>query len=207
MKKITENQIDNFFNTINFNYETTLCGILSKYGSDKCSDWHNYSQFYNFLFEENHKEELNIFEVGILFGSSIRAWSEYFENSKIFCGDFNSEYFINEKNIKSFYCNQDDTQSILDMWKNETLRNILFDIIIDDGKHEFSSNCNFLVHSYHKLKEGGIFIVEDLTNSTYNNFQSFIEDFKRNNQPSLIKLLKIENPKNKIDNNLLIIQK
>jgi hypothetical protein len=207
MITLNEKNLNEFFNSDNNKIETELCSLFKKYGSDKSSDWHNYSTFYNLLFKEVKNDNLNIFELGIYGGGSVRAWNDYFTNSKIYCGDVNHSYFINENNISSFFCNQDDVQSINEMWKIGELDNILFDIIIDDGKHEYSSNYNFLLNSYHKLKKSGIFIVEDLTESTFNNFKNYLPNFIENNNPSFIKLLRIENPNNRIDNNILIIQK
>ena len=207
MKQINKNEIGQFFSSGKINFKTNLCISLEKFGSDKCSDWHNYSPFYEFMFSEDRESDLRLFEVGIYGGASVRAWKDYFRNSKIYCGDVNADYFIEEDRIQSFFCDQDNPDSIKSMWENETLRDIQFDIIIDDGKHEYISNVNFLENSYHKLKKGGIFIIEDLTRSTFDGFQERIEEIKQRLFPSHIQLIAIPNEKNSIDNNILIIQK
>jgi SAM-dependent methyltransferase len=207
MKKIKNDIIDSFFSGVEINDKTDLCIILEKYGSDKCSDWHNYSLFYDFIFSQDKGKNLKIFEVGIYGGSSIRSWKEYFKNSHIYCGDINNEYFINEDRIKSYFCDQDNPESIKEMWENLDLKDIYFDIIIDDGKHEYLSNINFLENSYHKLKKGGIFIVEDLTESTFRKFEQNLEEINNRLDPFYSRLIRIENEKNTIDNNILILQK
>ena len=208
MKLINNSIIDQFFNEGKINGETDLCITLKNFHSDKCSDWHNYSTFYDFIFSEDREEDLKIFEVGIYHGSSVRSWKEYFKNSQIYCGDIHRDYFINEDRIQSFFCDQDNPESIGEMWENETLKNIDFDVIMDDGKHEYISNINFLENSYHKLKEGGFFIVEDLlTLSTLNSFKEKIEVLRETLKPRYIQLLEIPNPHNSIDNNILLIQK
>ena len=207
MKLINNSAIDSFFNEGKINGETDLCITLKKFGSDKCSDWHNYSTFYEFIFSEDREKDLKIFEVGIYGGSSVRSWKEYFKNSQIYCGDVNQDYFVNEDRIQSFFCDQDNPEAIREMWENETLKDINFDIIIDDGKHEYTSNINFLENSYHKLKKGGIFIIEDLTRFTFDRFEERIEEIKERLSPSHIQLIQIQNRKNTIDNNLLVIQK
>ena len=171
MKLINNSAIDSFFNEGKINGETDLCITLKKFGSDKCSDWHNYSTFYEFIFSENQ------------------------------------DYFVNEDRIQSFFCDQDNPEAIREMWENETLKDIDFDIIIDDGKHEYIPNINFLENSYHKLKEGGFFIVEDLTLSTLNSFREKIEELGKVLKPRYIQLLEIPNSHNSIDNNILLIQK
>ena len=145
MKLISNSVIDSFFNEEKNNRETDLCTILKKFGSDKCSDWHNYSTFYDFIFSEDREKDLKIFEVGIYAGSSVRSWKKYFKNGNVYCGDVNTNYFVNEDGIKSFYCDQDTPSSIDSLWNTDELKNIEFDIIIDDGKHEFQSNINFLI--------------------------------------------------------------
>jgi SAM-dependent methyltransferase len=207
MKQINNNTINEFFSSGKINSKTDLCISLEKFGSDKCSDWHNYSAFYEFLYSEDRESDLRLFEVGIYGGSSVRAWQEYFKNSKIYCGDVNMDYFVNEGRIQSFFCDQDNPDSIKGMWENETLRDIQFDIIIDDGKHEYIPNVNFLENSYHKLKKGGIFIIEDLTRFTFDRFEERIEELSQRLMPSHIQLIAIPNEKNTIDNNILIIQK
>jgi hypothetical protein len=207
MKLISNSVIDSFFNEGQNNGETDLCTILKKFGSDKCSDWHNYSTFYDFIFSEDREKDLKIFEVEIYGGSSVRSWKEYFKNSQIYCGDVNRNFFVNEDRIKSFFCDQDNRESILEMWENETLKDIQFDVIVDDGKHEYIPNINFLDNSYHKLKEGGIFIIEDLTRFTFDRFGEQIEALRQRLMPSYIDLISISNENNTIDNNILIIQK
>ena len=40
----------------------------------------------------------------------------------------------------------------------------MFDIIIEDGLHTFEANKCFFENSIHKVKRGGIYIIEDITN-------------------------------------------
>jgi hypothetical protein len=207
MKEIKNKIINDFFSSGKIKDKTDLCIEMERFGSDKCSEWHNYSPFYDFVFSADRNKNLKIFEVGIYGGSSVRAWKEYFKNSQIYCGDVNPDYFINEERIQSFFCDQDNPGSIREMWENEILKDLYFDLIIDDGKHEYLSNLNFLENSYHKLVKGGIFIIEDLTIPTFNSFQERLDEINRLLIPSYIELIKIQNIKNNIDNNLLIIQK
>ena len=207
MKIINSHIIESFLSSDKMKEKTDLCNILEKFGSDKSSDWHNYSPLYNFMFSENRNNNLNFFEVGIYGGASVKSWKEYFKNSKIYGGDVNRDYFINEERIKSFFCDQDNPDSIRGMWESEELKGIQFDVIIDDGKHEYISNINFLDNSYHKLKEGGIFIVEDLTRFTFDRFREQIKDLRQRLMPSYMDLISISNENNTIDNNILIIQK
>lgn len=200
-------EIINFIQSERLNKKTELCKIFEFYGSDKSSDWHNYSPLYYELFKDLRYEKLNIFELGILFGHSVKSWKDFFSNSNIYAGDIDQGLFIKEERIMSFFCNQDSEESIKSLWNNKELCDIKFDIIIDDGKHEFFSNYNFLIGSIDKLKEGGIFIIEDLTLHTMINFESIVEQLKDTYKLKFINILKIKNEKNLIDNNLLLIIK
>ncbi len=184
---------------------TDLCRIMSKYGSDKCSDWHNYTPLYYDLFKDIRNEYLNIFELGILFGYSLRAWQEFFPNARIYAGDIDTKLFVNEDRIQSFYCDQDSIVSVRQLWDNPELRETEFDIIIDDGKHEFHSNLTFFSGSIHKLKKGGFYIIEDLTHSGLYEAEQALPELKREFEEASI--LEIDSKTNKIDNNLLIIKK
>jgi hypothetical protein len=93
------------------------------------------------------------------------------------------------------------------MWKSNSLNDTEFDVIIDDGKHEFISNLNFFKESIYKLKSGGIFIVEDLTVSTYNSFEQILFNLQNEYSLDYIKLMKLPNPNNNIDNNILLVIK
>ena len=69
------------------------------------------------------------------------------------------------------------------------------------------SNINFFKESIHKLKPGGIFIVEDLTVSTYDSFDRMLSNLQNEYSLDYIKLMKLPNPNNHIDNNILLVIK
>ena len=207
--EITENEIISFLDLNRLTQRTDLCNILEKHGSDKCSNWHNYSALYDYFFKHFRDEEINFFEVGIYHGSSVKSWREYFSKAKIYTADVDKETFltISDLDVESFYCDQDNPQSIQSMWKSNSLNDTEFDVIIDDGKHEFISNLNFFKESIHKLKSGGIFIVEDLTVSTYDSFERILSNLKNEYSLDYIKLLNLPNSNNHIDNNILLVIK
>jgi hypothetical protein len=225
--EIAEDEILSFLNLDRLNQKTELCEIFLKYGcwkgllgkdekslsiceSAPAPGWHNYSPLYDYLFKHLRNEDLNIFEVGIYHGDSAKSWREYFPKSKIYVGDVNIEFFSHVENIDNlqcFHCDQDNPHSIRTMWMNDALINLEFDIIMDDGKHEFTSNLNFFRESIHKLKKGGIFIVEDLTFSTYYAFESIVNQLQNEYSLDYIKLMKLPHERNNNDNNILLVIK
>ena len=172
--------------------------MMSKYGSDK--GWgltriyltkdirapnktcHNYTFFYNSLFQNYRNEPISIFEMGVgvpscmrSFAGSLKGWQDYFKNSEIFAADIDKDYLYNEDRIKSFYVDQENAVSIQNLWSQ--LSNKTFDLMLDDGPHTFSSNYLFFTLSIHKLKNGGIYIIEDVNldfiDKLYNDINSF----------------------------------
>lgn len=178
---ITNEMLKNF----SFFEERTcaLSDIMSKYGSDK--GWgltntflknniyspnavcHNYTCFYTELFKNLRNEKIAIFEMGVgvpscmaSWAGSLLGWQEYFPNSEIFSADIDKDYLYNKDKIRSFYVDQENENSINNLWLQ--LSNKTFDLIIDDGPHTFSSNYLFFTLSFNKLKNGGIYIIEDV---------------------------------------------
>ena len=47
------------------------------------------------------------------------------------------------------------------MWEKITIEE--FDIIIDDGLHTFNAGVSLFEVSFSKLREGGIYLIEDIT--------------------------------------------
>jgi hypothetical protein len=152
---------------------------------------HNYTHFYNYLFCNHRNESIQIFEMGVgvppcmgigSWGGSLKGWKEYFPNSVVFSADFDKDYLYNEDGIQSFYVDQEDANSIKNLWLNDEIKERTFDLIVDDGPHTYSSNYLFFVNSFKKLKTGGIFIIEDINldfiDFLFDEVKKFCEDSK-----------------------------
>ena len=205
---------------------TPLCEIMERYGSDKGSMnietcWHNYTTFYYSLFKERRQDTLRIFELGLGTnnldvpshmgidgkpGASHYGWEEFFPNSTIFGADIDSRILFTTDKIKTFYCDQTNTDSIQKLW-NEPILQDNFDIIIEDGLHLFHANVCFFENSIHKLNKNGYFIIEDIS---FRNYPLFVEkipywEFRYSN--CSFTLLKIPLSTNQGDNTLLVVFK
>lgn len=202
--------------------KTELCKIMTEFGSDKGRGHHNYTIFYDKLFNQLRKEELLVFELGLgtnnvdvpsnmgiegIPGASLRGWKKYFENSLIYGADIDERILFDEDRIKTFVCDQTNPDSIKKLWDNDILKNKEFDIIIEDGLHEFNANLIFLENSIHKLKNGGIYICEDLTNSTVSKFESILNKLREKFKDCAFSIERLPHEFNVNDNNLLVIKK
>lgn len=177
MFKNINDLIDLYFDTEMYSKRTSLCSSFTSYGSDK-GNHHNYSTFYSYIFDSIKDDNLNIFEVGLGTnntsvpsnmgahgkpGASLRGWRDYFANSNIYGADVDKGCLFEEDRIKTFYTDQTNNDVISECWNDPELKDIEFDILIDDGLHEYNANRNFFEQSIHKLKKGGIYILEDIS--------------------------------------------
>ena len=181
---------------------------------------HNYTFFYSKLFDSYRNEPIKIFEMGVgvppcmaSWAGSLKGWKEYFPKSIIFSADFDKNYLYCDERITSYYVDQENSESITNMWTNITCP---FDIIIDDGPHTHSSNILFYKNSIHKLNTNGIYIIEDINLDFINELYDEILDFNKshNININIVKLIipypkKFTHPSAQIlkMNNLIIIKK
>lgn len=199
-----------------------LCYIMDKHGSDKADgvkNWHNYTISYYEFFKDKKLEKINIFELGLgtnytdvpssmgadgIPGASLRGWKEFFPNAFVYGADIDRRILFEEERIKTYYVDQTNSQTITDMWNNADLKNIKFDIIIDDGLHDYSANINFLENSYNKLSDNGLYFIEDINNHSINNFDSTLNVLS-NKFNFEYKFIRVSHPRNTYDNNLCVI--
>jgi hypothetical protein len=214
--------VDEFLTKKEYQNTTTLCGIMSSYGSDKGGERHNYTTFYSKLFSPFKNEKIHLFEMGIGSndlnipsnmglegqpGASLYGWSLFFPQGSIYGADIDPKALFQDKSIKTFACDQRDRRSVEKLFSQTDLSDIQFDIIIDDGLHEFDANLNLLLNSIHKLKKGGIYIVEDLIAATRVAFIRILPEIKKNLELNYGEVFIIPYKLNHLDNALLVIQK
>lgn len=200
---------------------TSLCNIMTKCGSDKGS-YHNYTTIYYDYFNDISNNNLNIFELGLgtnytdipssmgpngTPGASLYGWKEFFPNSNIYGADIDKRILFNSDRIKTYFCDQTNIQSINNLWNNSDLVNLEFDIILDDGLHEFNANLTFFENSFYKLKKGGRYIIEDLFPETIDKFENIKEQLINKHDISSFQVLNLVKHHYPIDNSLLVISK
>jgi SAM-dependent methyltransferase len=119
---------------------------------------HTYGDSYDEIFEQfDRNSNIDFLEIGIQKGGSLLAWKDYFINSNIYGVDIVDSILPEYRREEFVYIISD----IKDISVKERLKDILFDIIIDDGSH-YLSDVLFVVSNYlEKLKKGGVLIVED----------------------------------------------
>jgi hypothetical protein len=136
----------------------TLQEIGLKHGTDKAT-LHKFLDFYESHLKALRDKPLNILEIGIWNGESLKTWSEYFPKSTVYAIDIEDKKQYNSNRIKTDICDQTDVVSLMYMF-----RNINFDLIIDDGGHKMNQQQLSLILTK-RLTEKGIYIIEDLHTS------------------------------------------
>jgi len=137
----------------------------------------DFLKIYDFYFNPFKKRKINILEIGIDTGNSLRFWKNYFSKKSNIIGLDIKKYNFKDKNIFTFQGRQEDIFFLSQITKKFKK----FDIIIDDGSH----NCKDIIKSFNYffnyLNNEGIYIVEDLQTSYFPRYNGSRINLKKNN--------------------------
>ena len=147
----------------------TLKDLYENHFGKVSQKWEIYLNQYEEKLSKYKKFPIKLFEIGIENGGSLEIYSKYFSDAELILGcdeNKNCEKLqYDEANIKIIIGDVNDEKT-----KNEVIKHSKFDIIVDDGSHGspdiVSSFCNY----FNYLKDGGLFIIEDLHCSYWERF-------------------------------------
>jgi len=200
---------------------TPLCKIMKEFNTDKGKEFHNYSPVYYTLLK--HRKCVNVFEMGIGHvnndficnmsfmpnyhsGSSLRAWRSFFPDAVIYGADIYEEAVKDARSeqIITFQCNQLNACQIVETFEFLPL----FDLMIDDGYHNFYANACLFEKSVHKLKNDGLYIIEDINTYEIPKFKERIVLWKQKYPQYEFWILDIPkcSGKHDIDNCIVVIE-
>lgn len=125
---------------------------------------HLYLQrYYNKEFSDIREKEIKLLEIGVATGISIKFWSEWFINGKIYGVDIGhpSMYtdFYMKNNLHNVYWEDALNDSFLSLFNQN-----YFDYIIDDGSHWLNDQITAIIKYLPKIKPNGKLIIEDIGN-------------------------------------------
>jgi hypothetical protein len=92
-------------------------------------------------------------------GASLRAFKELLPNWKIYGADIDREILFNDKEINTFFVDQLDYQTLIDLGARIGQK---LDLIIDDGLHSPDANVNVLIFAMTALNKNGWIVIEDI---------------------------------------------
>ena len=191
--------------------------LMDNYGSDKGgkNNEHNFAQYYSQIFHNQKDKIENFLEIGLGTNdinmpsnmgkdgkplASLRAWRDYFKNANIYGADIDRNILNDENRIKTFYVDQTNPDSIKDLFNQ--IGNKSFDIILEDGLHEFNANICFFENAINFLKTDGVYIIEDVY---YKDQEKFIRYFEKTSYN--FSIVDIFHKKNIANNCLVVIKK
>ena len=191
--------------------------LMDNYGSDKGgkNNEHNFAQYYSQIFHNQKDKIENFLEIGLGTNdinmpsnmgkdgkplASLRAWRDYFKNANIYGADIDRNILNDENRIKTFYVDQTNPASIKDLFNQ--IGNKRFDIILEDGLHEFNANICFFENAINFLKTDGVYIIEDVY---YKDQEKFIRYFEKTSYN--FSIVDIFHKKNISNNCLVVIKK
>ena len=203
--------------TTNSSVNSKLTELMNYYGSVKGgkNNHHNYSDYYSEIFFNKRKDVKNFLEIGLGTNNvnlasnmgkdgvplaSLKAWRDYFENANIYGADIDKEILKNDHRIKTFFVDQTNPATISLMFKNIGVSK--FDVILEDGLHEYNANICFFENSISFLSDDGIYIIEDVY---FKDKIKFINYFK--NSEYNYSIIDIYHKKNIANNCVVVVRK
>ncbi|PHH60195.1 hypothetical protein CDD81_1975 [Ophiocordyceps australis] len=152
--------------------------IALKFGTDKVTD-HSYQDMYDKYVSPLRNNRVKMLEIGLGCnmeygpGASYYTWLEYLSDVELYyiesdgpCAD---KYKDKTSNAHVFVGDQAD-KAFLDQFAADTTMDGLFDIVIDDGGHTMEQQITSLEHLWPVVKPGGIYVIEDLQTSFWQDY-------------------------------------
>jgi hypothetical protein len=145
-----------------------LPDLLQWFGSDKQRPgWHSYGLTYQALFRPWKYRRLRLLEIGIggygesLGGTSLLAWQAYFPFGQILGADIEDKSALAGGRREVLNLDQSSPARLEALARDRGP----FDLIIDDGSHFNAHQILTFEHLFDSLKDGGIYVVEDIQTS------------------------------------------
>lgn len=151
-----------------------LTDLADRYGSDKGSKKHRYSELYQMLFLPYRTRKVSFLELGLQIGGpehgksadrpttdapSVRMWLEFFPKGQIHGLDVSDFSWFQEPRFSFHRCDMDTRENIRAATAD---MKDAFDIVIDDASHASHHQQNGFLELFDKVKSGGLYIIEDL---------------------------------------------
>ncbi len=173
----TRARISGNLNEMNQKPDTQNLADLYALHRGKVSDkWTVYLNVYEEVFRSFRASRLRLLEIGIQNGGSLEIWCRYFGDATVLVGcDINVactqlKYDDPRIHVVVADANTDEAERAIAVHSDR------FDLIIDDGSHRSSDIVRSFVRYFPKLEQGGIFVVEDLHCSYWQEFEGGLVD-------------------------------
>jgi hypothetical protein len=126
---------------------------------------HSYLPLYQQLLIGKKETALNVLEVGIFLGGSIKLWSDFFINANVHGLDIMhiNDVWEGIKNKEKIVLHTSTNAYSPDFFNSHFLHtNTKFDFMLDDGPHTLESMQQFIQLYSQIMTDDGILIIEDV---------------------------------------------
>jgi hypothetical protein len=177
-----------------------LQDVYEKYSTSTCGGdkgtLHSYIDLYQKYMEKT--SDVDLLEIGVQFGYSIKMWEEYFDDSNIYGVDIDTSLvkFAGLKNV--YKCDATNEKSI-----PEEIMSKKFDYIVDDGSHRVEDQIKSFDILYPKIKDGGTYFIEDIDGDL--SLLRITNHLRKNNISYIIEDVRLN--KGRFDDIMLVIKK
>jgi hypothetical protein len=154
--------------------QISLSELYSQHRGKMSDRWTNYISVYNRILNNYRDKSISMLEIGVQNGGSLEIWSKFFPSATILIGcDINKD--CHKLRFDDYRINLKIGDANCDSIKEEILKlTPSFDIIIDDGSHYSGDIVKTFCKYFPYLNDEGIFIIEDLHCSYWNEFEGGI---------------------------------
>jgi len=111
------------------------------------------------IYEEQmtKKSNVDILEIGVNRGHSIKMWQDYFVDSNVYGIDIDLS-IVEFDDLQNIYvCNATSQEQV-----NATFKNKKFDYVVDDGSHIIAEQIQAFDVLWPRIKKGGKYFIEDI---------------------------------------------
>ncbi len=150
--------------------------LYAEHTGKESDKWSSYLTEYDRVFDKYRNKPVNLLEIGVQNGGSLEIWAKYFRHANKIVGcDINPKCADLIFDVPCISVVVGDANT--DMVQNKILnRSPNFDLIIDDGSHLSSDILKSFSRYFPFLNDGGIFVVEDLHTSYWQEFEGGLFD-------------------------------
>jgi hypothetical protein len=189
--------------------------IFDKFGSDKGSV-HDYHIPYSWILDQLPSNGV-ILEIGIGTnnpslpstmglkgkpGASLRAWRETQKFTEVIGADIDRDCLFHEEKISTFFVDQLDVNELIQLREElKATKPQDFNLIVDDGLHNYLANKNTFEILFPILNRHGYYVIEDIRPEFILPLLSFLGEM------TSIDISLWSNPAKGNDNTLIIIKK
>ncbi len=149
----------------------TLDEIARHHGTDKSTAFHGYTPTYTELFEGRRLNPVQLLEIGVATGCSVRTWLDYFPRATVVGVDIAPQFSWTDPRYHQIIADQYREAEMAERVKPFAP----FDIVIDDGCHKADACVRSFNALWPLVKSGGYYIVEDVGTFWHPMYQSTAE--------------------------------